>query len=298
MTCNRRQFLDQLGCGFGSLALAGLLSAMRCKEQTLADQRIIFHGAGSAAVGIAEMICAGMAEESGITIEQARERFWLLDSKGLVTAGRKKSLQAHKIPYARKEEPAETLLDVVKRVKPTILVGTSATPGLFTEEVVRCMAEINERPMIFPLSNPTSKTECSAEEAIRWSGGRAIVATGSPFDPVHFEGRTHRIGQGNNAFVFPGLGLGIVVGRVRRVTDGMFLAAAHALAEQVSPSDLAETAVYPELTRIRECSHAVACGVIRRAVQDGYADAKLLEGLEERVRAAMWYPEYLPCRPA
>ncbi len=292
--------------GTAGVVVAGIYSGLRITGQAMRDQRIVFAGAGASAQGISALIMAAMTEQ-GMSLEEARRRIWTVDSRGLVTTDRPK-LEAFKAAHARDPRELEgwscadrgriSLEETVAHAKPTILVGTSATPGLFTEKVVRCMAEINERPMIFPLSNPTSKTECSAEEAIRWSGGRAIVATGSPFDPVHFEGRTHRIGQGNNAFVFPGLGLGIVVGRVRRVTDGMFLAAAHALAEQVSPADLAETAVYPELTRIRECSHAVACGVIRRAVQDGYADAKLLEGLEERVRAAMWYPEYLPCRPA
>ena len=167
---------------------------------------------------------------------------------------------------------------------------------MFTEPVVRAMAELNERPMIFPLSNPTSKSECTAEQAITWSDGRAIVATGSPFDPVEYNGRRYRIGQGNNAFVFPGVGLGVWYGNVRRVTDGMFLAAAKALAQQISESDLAEVAVYPPLGRIRECSHAVACAVVRRAVEEGHAEPEVLEDLEERVANAMWFPEYRSIR--
>ena len=158
------------------------------------------------------------------------------------------------------------------------------------------MAAVNDRPIVFPLSNPTSKSECTAEQAIRWSDGRAIVATGSPFDPVVYRGRTHRIGQGNNAFIFPGVGLGLWAGGVRRVTDGMFLDAARALARLVSPADLDHGAVYPELTRIRDCSHAVACAVIRRAVAEGHASPGILAGLEETVRRAMWFPEYRPIR--
>jgi malic enzyme len=167
---------------------------------------------------------------------------------------------------------------------------------MFTEPVVRAMAELNERPMVFPLSNPTSKSECTAEQAIKWSAGRAIVATGSPFDPVEYEGARYRIGQGNNAFIFPGVGLGIWVGKVKRVTDGMFLAAAKALAEEVTEEDLAEVAVYPRLTHIRECSHAVACAVVRRAVEEGHAEEGALENIEQRLAEAMWSPEYRPIR--
>ena len=158
------------------------------------------------------------------------------------------------------------------------------------------MSRHNERPIIFPLSNPTSKAECAPENAIEWSRGRAIVATGSPFRPVEFNGHTFRIGQGNNAFLFPGLGLGITAARVRRVTDGMILEAAKALAGMITEADLEHAAVFPELTRIRDCSHAVACAVIRRAVDDGYAEAEILANLEETVRRAMWFPEYLPVR--
>ena len=158
------------------------------------------------------------------------------------------------------------------------------------------MAEVNARPIIFPLSNPTSKSECTPEQALAWSGGRAIVATGSPFPEVDVDGKKHRIGQCNNAFIFPGIGLGLAVCRARRVTDGMFLDAAKALAEKVLPEDLEAHAVYPQLTRIRECSHAVACATIRRAVSEDFAEPDLLENLEETVRSAMWFPDYLPVR--
>jgi len=158
------------------------------------------------------------------------------------------------------------------------------------------MAAHCERPVIFPLSNPTSQSECTPEEALRASDGRAIVATGSPFPPVRLGERTYRIGQGNNAFVFPGVGLGVCVSKARRVSDGMFLDAAKALAQQVSKEDLDAGTVYPELTRIRECSHAVACAVVRRAVDEGHAEPSNGTGVEERVRQAMWFPDYLPVR--
>ena len=158
------------------------------------------------------------------------------------------------------------------------------------------MAELNERPIIFPLSNPTSKSECKPDDVIRWSEGRAIVATGSPFPPVEYNRRRYRIGQCNNAFIFPGVGLGVIVGRIRLVTDGMFLDAAKALSEKVTAGDLKQSAVYPEFRRIRECSHAVACAVIKRAVDEEHADEEVLIKLEETVERAMWFPKYLPIR--
>jgi malate dehydrogenase (oxaloacetate-decarboxylating) len=189
-----------------------------------------------------------------------------------------------------------TLAETVANARPTMLIGTSATPGTFDEAVVRAISRVAERPIVFPLSNPTSKTECTPEDALRWSEGRAIVATGSPFAPVTYEGKRHRIGQCNNAFIFPGVGLGLTASGARRVTEGMFLEAAKALAGHVSPEDLAEGAVYPQLSRIRECSRSVACATVREAVKEGHADEELLEDLEMRVERAMWFPEYLPLR--
>jgi malate dehydrogenase (oxaloacetate-decarboxylating) len=177
-----------------------------------------------------------------------------------------------------------------------MLIGTSATPGVFEEAVVRAMGRLNQRPIVFPLSNPTSKAECTPEDALRWTEGRAIVATGSPFPPVTLAGTRYRIGQCNNAFVFPGVGLGLTIAGARRVSNGMFLEAAKALAATVKPEDLEECAVYPQLSRIRECSFAVACATIRRAVSEGNADPEILEHLERTVERAMWYPEYLPVR--
>jgi malate dehydrogenase (oxaloacetate-decarboxylating) len=198
--------------------------------------------------------------------------------------------------WSVKDRAKISLEETIANAKPTILIGVSATPGTFSEEIIRMMAKLNERPMIFPLSNPTSKSECTAEQAIVWSDGRAIVATGSPFDPVRHAGKRHRIGQCNNAFIFPGVGLGVTVSRATHVSNGMFLDAAKALAHEVTAEDLAETATYPQLEKIRDCSHAVACAVIRRAVKEGHADASALEHVEKAVERAMWYPEYLPVR--
>jgi malate dehydrogenase (oxaloacetate-decarboxylating) len=241
----------------------------------------------------------------GLSLEEARRRICTVDSRGLVTQARL-GLEDFKATYARPatevaafacHDPAHiTLEETIANFRPTILVGTSGTAGLFTEAVVRAMAAVADRPLVFPLSNPTSKSECTAAQAIQWSDGRAIVATGSPFDPVSYRDRMYRIGQGNNAFIFPGVGLGLWVGGVRRVTDAMFLASAQALAALVRQSDLDQGAVYPELTRIRDCSHAVACAVIRCAVAEGLAEPAILSGLEDTVRRAMWVPAYRPVR--
>jgi malate dehydrogenase (oxaloacetate-decarboxylating) len=188
------------------------------------------------------------------------------------------------------------LEETIVNSKPAILIGTSATPGIFSEAVVRAMTEINERPIIFPLSNPTSKSECTPEQAVRWSGGRAIVATGSPFPPVEYGGRRYEIGQCNNAFIFPGFGLGVMAGRIKRVTDSMFLAAARALSDMFRPGVSEQCAISPELRRVRECSHAVACAVIKQAVSEGHADEEILANLETTVKNEMWFPEYLPVR--
>jgi malic enzyme len=290
--------------GTAGVVVAGILAGLRISGQRLRDQRVLFAGAGAAAQGIADLIVTAL-QEDGLSQVEARRRIWTVDSHGLVTHDRS-DLEDFKATYAR--DPAElasftcadrarvTLAETVLNARPTILLGTSATPGTFTEEVVRAMTAVNQRPMIFPLSNPTSRCECCAEEAIRWSDGRAIVATGSPFPPVVFNGSTHRIGQGNNAYIFPGIGLGATAGGLRRITDGMFLAAAKALAAQVTEVDLAAGAVYPEVRRIRECSLAVACAAIRHGVAGGLAESAILENLELRVQQAMWVSEYLPMR--
>jgi malic enzyme len=229
----------------------------------------------------------------------------MVDSRGLVTSDRA-NVEPFKAAFARapgevaafacRDRPCISLPDAIANIRPTILLGTSGTAGLFTEEVIRAMAAVARRPIVFPLSNPTSKSECTADQAIRWSDGRAIVATGSPFAPVTFGGRTCRIGQANNAFIFPGVGLGLWVGRVRRVTDRMFLEAAKALAAEITNEDLAEGAVYPALTRIRTCSRAIASAVVRCAVAQGHADPSQLDDLDVRLARAMWRPEYLPLR--
>jgi malic enzyme len=290
--------------GTAAVVVAGLYAALRITGTSIRDQRIVLAGAGASAQGIADLLAAAFIDE-GLSLVEARRRICTVDSRGLVTSDRP-NLEEFKATYARGIDDVSswtcgdrqciTLEETIRNFRPTTLVGTSGTPQLFTESVVRAMAAANERPIVFPLSNPTSKSECTAEEAIRWSDGRAIAATGSPFPPVEYRGRRHRIGQGNNAFIFPGMGLGLWVGKVRRVTDAMFLDASKALASQVTDADLEEGGVYPEVARIRACSHAVACAVIRRAVSEGYADERVLRNLEAAVAAAMWFPRYRPIR--
>ncbi len=290
--------------GTAAVVLSGIYAAMRLTGHAMRDQRLVFAGAGASSFGIAALFVSALVED-GLTPDEARRRVFTVDTKGLVTRDRP-GLEDFKATYARdrvetdswtcRDRSRITLEETIANAKPTILIGVSATPGNFSESVVKLMASLNERPLVFPLSNPTSKSECTAEDAIRWSDGRAIVATGSPFAPVTYGSRRFRIGQCNNAFVFPGIGLGVCVARARHVSDGMFLDAAKALAANVTAEDLAESAVYPQLPRIRDCSHAVACAVIRRAVAEGHADPSVLANLEETVRRAMWFPEYLPVR--
>jgi len=276
--------------GTGSVALAGILSALRITGQKLADQRVLFLGAGEAGIGIAENIVACLVEE-GISPVEARKRCWFVDSKGLVVKSRK-DLTEHKLHFAHDHAPSGDLLSAVKSLKPTMLIGVSGQPKTFTEEIVKVMAETNPRPVIFALSNPTSKAECTAEEAYRWTGGRAVFASGSPFAPVKIDGKTHVPGQGNNAYIFPGVGLGVVCTGARRVTDAMFIKAARTLASLIRDNELAEGRVYPSLSRIHEVSHAIAVAVAQEAYAKQLNTLSRPEDLASYIRSQMFKPEY------
>jgi malate dehydrogenase (oxaloacetate-decarboxylating) len=268
----------------------------------ISKQQIVMLGAGSSATGISDQIVSAMVSE-GLTVEEARSAIWLVDSHGLVHSGRV-GLESLKQKYAQDLarvhgwQPSEpdriTLLDVIKHVKPSILVGTSAQPGAFTEQIIREMATHVERPVIFPLSNPTSRSEAVPMDLINWTDGRALVATGSPFPPVVFEHRLINIGQCNNAFVFPGVGLGVIASGARRVTNEMFVAAARALAE-FSPALQDPTAsLYPALEGVRKVSRRVALAVAGEALRLGLATATSREDLERRIDAKVWVPRYAP----
>jgi malate dehydrogenase (oxaloacetate-decarboxylating)(NADP+) len=242
--------------GTAAVALAGVLSALRVTGGKLADQKILFLGAGEAATGIADLTVAAMVSE-GCPLADARRNCWLVDSKGLVV-GSRAGLAAQKQPYAHDHAPIADFPTAVRTLKPTAIIGVAAVGGTFTPAVLEDMARINARPIVFALSNPTSQSECTAEQAYRSTDGRALFACGSPFDPVTHGGTTHVPRQGNNSYIFPGVGLAAVATRATRVTDEMFMAAAHSLAHDVTESDLAQGSLYPALPRIREVSANIA----------------------------------------
>ena len=276
--------------GTAAVALAGILSALRVTRGKLAEQKILFFGAGEAATGIADLISAAIAK-NGLPIEKARERCWLFDSHGLVVRARN-DLAEHKLPYAHAHAGIAGFAEAVRELKPTAIIGVAAVGGTFTAEVLEDMARFNSRPIVFALSNPTSQSECTAEEAYRHTGGRALFACGSPFDPVTLGAGTFVPRQGNNSYVFPGVGLGAIACRAARVPDEMFMAAAHALAERVSESDLAQGSLYPSLTDIREVSVAIATAVATTAWKLGIAGLPRPADIEAHVRAQMFEPRY------
>ncbi|KAL5231886.1 hypothetical protein ABZP36_030662 [Zizania latifolia] len=257
--------------GTASVVLAGLIAALKVVGGTLADHTYLFLGAGEAGTGIAELIALEMSKQTDIPIEDCRKKVWLVDSKGLIVESRKESLQHFKQPWAHEHEPVKTLLEAVQSIKPTVLIGTSGVGRTFTKEVVEAMASFNEKPIIFSLSNPTSHSECTAEEAYTWSQSRAVFASGSPFDPVEYEGKTYVPGQSNNAYIFPGFGLGVVISGAIRVHDDMLLAASRALAEQVSEDNFARGLIFPPFTNIRKISAHIAAKVAAKAYDLGLA---------------------------
>jgi len=277
--------------GTAAVVLAGMLSALRITGGTLGEQTLLFQGAGEAATGIADLMVEAMVAK-GIDEAQARRRCWLFDSRGLVVKQRA-DLALHKKPYAHDHAPVDNLLDAVKTLRPTAIIGVSAVGGAFTEDVVRTIASLNKRPIVFALSNPTSKAECTATQAYRWSDGRALFACGSPFEPVMLDGRRYIPRQGNNSYIFPGVGLGVIVSGATRVTDEMFMTAAHTLAERVTEDDLRQGSLYPPLKSIRDVSAHIAAAVAavayRRGVARGPEPADLLGFVKSRM--------YEPCYP-
>jgi malate dehydrogenase (oxaloacetate-decarboxylating)(NADP+) len=222
---------------------------------------------------------------------EARRRNWLVDSRGLVVKQRA-DLAEHKLPYAHEHAPLGDFLTAIRTLEPTAIIGVAATGGTFTREVLETMAELNPRPIVFALSNPTSQAECSAEEAYRYTGGRALFACGSPYDPVTLDGRTFVPRQGNNSYIFPGVGLGAIASGARRITDEMFMAAALTLAGLVSDADLAQGSLYPALPRIREVSARIAAEVAQVAYQRGLATGRAPNDVLAHVEAQMYDPRY------
>ena len=292
-----RQYRDQI-CSFNddiqgtaSVALAGLLAGLRLTGGRLRDQKLLFLGAGEAGTGIADLLVSAL-EQEGLSQAEARSRCWFVDSQGLVVRHRPGRLAEHKEPYAQDHPPVATLAAALEVHRPTALIGVSGQAQGFTREIVARMAALNPCPIIFALSNPTSKAECTAEQAYQWSEGRAVFASGSPFPPVTLAGRTYVPGQGNNVYIFPGVGLGALVCEAARITDGMFLTAARTLAAQVGEADLALGRVYPALSKIRDVSVQIATAVADEAHRAGLARRPRPADLEADIRARMFVPEY------
>ena len=275
--------------GTAAVALAGVLASSRITGIDFTDLCIMFLGAGSAATGIADLIQIAF-RSAGLSEQEARQRLWFVDRSGLVVKGRD-DLAPHNLLYAH-DVPAVSFMDALGKIKPQVLIGATGAPGAFTEEVIRRMAEINERPVIFALSNPTSRAECTARQAYEWSSGRAVFASGSPFDAVIFQGKTYRPGQGNNAYVFPGIGLGAIACRARILSDEMFLEAARVLAEKVDDSDLATGSLYPPLAHIRQVSLAIAVTVAEKAWEQGLAQEERPADVMHMIAEQMFDPEY------
>ena len=276
--------------GTASVAVAGLKSAIRITGKSLADTRVLFFGAGEAAVGIADLITAAHVAQ-GLPEAEARKRCWLVDSKGLVVASRT-DLTDHKRKYAHAHAPVADFAAAVNELKPQAIVGVAAVGHTFTQPILKAMSSFNDRPIIFALSNPTSKSECTAEEAYAWSDGRAVFACGSPFAPVHVDGKTFVPRQCNNSYIFPGVGLGVVSCKARRVTDEMFLAAADTLAGMVTQADIEQGSIYPSLSRMREVSTAIATSVADVIFKRGLAGVPKPADTADFIRRSMYDPSY------
>ena len=276
--------------GTAAVTLAGVYSALRVTGGDLRRQRFLFLGAGEAGVGIADLIVAALVD-AGMSRDDARRACWLVDSRGLVVRSRT-DLAEHKRPYAHDAPGAPGLLDAIHALEPTALIGVSGQPSTFTRDVLEAMAARNERPIIFALSNPTANSECTAEEAYAHTGGRALFASGSPFASVSFQGKLLVPSQANNAYVFPGVALGVVAARVTRVTDEMFAQAARTLAGLVSEHDLASGLLFPPLNSIRDVSLKIAVAVARTAHERGFADTTAPRDLEALIREQVFEPEY------
>ncbi|XP_009352546.3 NADP-dependent malic enzyme [Pyrus x bretschneideri] len=279
--------------GTASVVLAGVVAALKLIGGSMSEHRFLFLGAGEAGTGIAELIALEISKKTKVPVEETRKKIWLVDSKGLIVRSRKDSLQHFKQPWAHEHEPVKDLLDAVKAIKPTVLIGSSGVGRTFTKEVIEAVSSFNEKPLILALSNPTSQSECTAEEAYTYSEGRAIFASGSPFDPVEYNGKVFIPGQSNNAYIFPGFGLGLVISGAIRVHDDMLLAASEALAGLVSEENFAQGLIYPPLSNIRKISAQIAANVAAKAYDLGVATRlPRPENLVKYAESCMYSPTY------
>ena len=288
--------------GTAAVVVAAVIAATKVAKVLLKDQRVAVLGGGSAGCGISEQIIRAMVNE-GLAEAEARSHFYIVDRNGLLHDGmssllpfqQKLTQPQDKLTHWKLENSRSiSLLDVINNAKPTILIGVSGQPSQFTEPMVRDMSNYCQRPIIFPLSNPTSREEATPQDVLNWSAGRALVATGSPFDPVTIDGREIHIAQSNNSYIFPGVGLGVVAGKARRVTDSMMMAAAIALSDLAPAMITGEGRLLPELTSIREVSKHIAKAVILQGIREGHVDAMSEAQVEKAVKSTLWSPEYEP----
>ncbi|HLG39429.1 MAG TPA: NAD-dependent malic enzyme [Chitinophagaceae bacterium] len=276
--------------GTASVINAGFLTASRFSGVPIGEHRFLFLGAGAAAVGIADLL-AKVIMQYGLSRDQAYNKFWLFDRHGLVTKSRY-DLADYKLPFARDYQYVSDFLEAVHLIKPTAIIGVSTIKGAFNQKIIEAMAELNKKPIIFACSNPTSHSECTAEEAYKWSDGRAIFASGSPFEPVEFKGKTYYPGQGNNVFIFPAVGLAVFATEAKRVTDGMFIAASHSLSEQITNEDLSKGLIFPPIKNILEVAFKIAVRVAEHIFDNGLAGIQKPPDLESFIRCKMYHPRY------
>ena len=286
---NYRMFNDDIQ-GTAGVTLAGLLASQRITKKNLADEKILFYGAGTAGVGIAHLYIKALVEE-GYTEDDAKKRCWFVDSKGLVVKSRE-GLSNDKFFFAHNHEMEDNLVDIIQLIRPTALIGISGHGKAFSKNVLELMAEFNKHPIVFALSNPTSSSECTAEQAYRWTKGRCLFASGSPFDEVVLDGKTFTPGQGNNAYIFPGVGLGIVLTRSKIISNDLFLVAAKTLARLVTDEELSNGQLYPSLSGIRSVSKTIAINVAKKVISSGLANVKNSDNLEKHLDALIYSPEY------
>ncbi len=275
--------------GTAAVALAGIYTSLRIKNEAFKDQKIMFLGAGSAATGIADLLVKAFMTD-GLTEEESLKKLWFIDINGLLVKD-SPNLMSHNLPYAH-ECPNMPFLEAIREIKPTILVGASGAAGAFTQEVIETMCEINAMPVVFALSNPTSKSECTAEQAYTWSQGNIIFASGSPFEPVTIGQKTFVPGQGNNVYIFPGIGLGAIAVEAKYLPDSVFLIAASELARQIHQSDLDQGTLYPKLTNLRTISFEIAVAVANHLCEIGLAQAEKPKNMRTHIKDIMYDPSY------
>ncbi len=286
---NYRMFNDDIQ-GTAAVALAGIITSMKITNQLLKNQVLLFYGAGTAGIGIGNLFVDALIE-LGIKKQEAQKKCWFVDSKGLVV-NQRKELQYEKQKYAHKYPHLTDLTDIIKKVKPTILIGTSGQGQKFTQPVITALSKINKRPIVFALSNPTSNSECTAEQAYNWSSGKAVFASGSPFEPVNFKKETINPSQGNNVYIFPGVGLGSLLTGTEQIPKSFFLTAARTLSNIVSPSELERGLLYPPLKRIRQVSIAIAVAIVKNAKSEGLIKINIPDDIKSHIKNYMYSPKY------